>query len=149
MKKFINWLIEAKMPESMKLSPEHEKELADIREKANLRHNKARSAAKKSGRKDFPEAPYESSWAYEMDFRRKKSSTNEASLLTNIIRKVKGEEIPRNFRPDQHDAYERLRSSGVGHEDAIKTVQDAPIYHRLSNSKYDKLRQDVESRWGR
>lgn len=146
MKKFISWL-EAKMPESMKLSPEHEKELADIREKANLRHNKAKNAAKKRGRKDFPEAPYESSWAYEMEFRRKKANTNEANLLTSIIRRVKGEEIPKNFRPDQYDAYERLRSSGVGHEDAIKIVQDAPVYHRIS--KDDKFRQDVESRWGR
>jgi hypothetical protein len=148
MNKFINWLIEAKMPESMKLSPEHEKELASLREKARIAHNKAKISAKKRG-KDFPEAPYEDSWAYEMDFRRKKANTNEANLLTSIIRRVKGEEIPKNFRPDQHDAYEKLRASGVGHEEAIKAVQDTPVYHRLSNSKYDKLRQDVESRWGR
>lgn len=71
MKTFKQWC-EAIMPDSMRLSTDHEKELEFIRKAARTRHEKARKAAKKRGRHDFPDFPYEDSWAYENEFRRKK-----------------------------------------------------------------------------
>jgi hypothetical protein len=53
------------------MTPAQETELAAIREKAKVRHELARKAAKKRGRKDFPLLPYECSWAYEEEFKRK------------------------------------------------------------------------------
>ena len=43
-------------------------ELERIRKMAKIRHEKER---KKSKRKDFPLLPYECSWAFEEEFRRK------------------------------------------------------------------------------
>lgn len=61
----------AVMPESMRLTEDEENQLAVIRKDAKKRHEKARRAARKRGRKDFPDLPFECSWAYEQQFRRK------------------------------------------------------------------------------
>lgn len=62
----------ATMPDSLRLTPAEEQELQGIRTKAKVRHEKARKAAKKRGRKDFPDLPFECSWAYEEQFRRER-----------------------------------------------------------------------------
>lgn len=71
MKTFKQWC-EAILPDNMRLTSNEEKELESIREKARVKHEKARIAAKKRGRTDFPNSPYEDSWAYENEFKRKK-----------------------------------------------------------------------------
>jgi hypothetical protein len=45
--------------------------LDEIKRLAKIRHEKARLAARRRGRKDFPMLPYECSWAYEEEYRRK------------------------------------------------------------------------------
>jgi hypothetical protein len=45
--------------------------LAEIKAKAKVRHEKARQAAAKRGRHDFPLLPYECSWAFEEEYKRK------------------------------------------------------------------------------
>ncbi len=48
-----------------------EPSLDEIKRLAKIRHEKARRAARRRGRKDFPMLPYECSWAFEEEFRRK------------------------------------------------------------------------------
>jgi hypothetical protein len=55
------------------MTPEMAIELEKIRAAAKERHELNRKAALKRGRKDFPMLPYECSWAYEMEFIRKRS----------------------------------------------------------------------------
>ena len=43
-------------------------ELLEIKTAAKVRHEKARRAAKARGRMDFPDLPYECSWAFETEF---------------------------------------------------------------------------------
>lgn len=59
------------MPSDLRLSETEEAALKEIRRLAVIRHKKARKAAAKLGRKDFPDLPYECSWAFEMEFMRK------------------------------------------------------------------------------
>ncbi len=59
------------IPDSLRFTPAQEAELAEIRRKAKIRHEKARKAARQRGRKDFPDLPYECSWAFEEEFRRR------------------------------------------------------------------------------
>ena len=63
----------ASLPDSMRLSPSAEAELREIQTAAKVRHEKARKAAKRRGRLDFPDLPYECSWAYEEAFRQRVS----------------------------------------------------------------------------
>jgi hypothetical protein len=58
------------------LSAVEQKELESIQAKAKVRHEKARKAAAKRGRKDYPMLPYECSWAFEQEFRREKQGYN-------------------------------------------------------------------------
>lgn len=44
--------------------------LENVKIRAKIRHEKARKAAAKRGRKDFPMLPYECSWAFEQEFHR-------------------------------------------------------------------------------
>ncbi len=60
----------ALMPDHLRLTVSQIEELERIKAKAKERHEKARKAAKKAGRKDFPMLPYECSWAFEEKFRR-------------------------------------------------------------------------------
>lgn len=50
------------------LTAEQEEELRQIRVEAKRRHEKARKAALRRGREDFPLLPFECSWAYELKF---------------------------------------------------------------------------------
>jgi hypothetical protein len=61
----------ALMPDSLRFTPAEEAQLEAIRVVARKRHQLARLAARRRGRVDFPESPYECSWAYEQEFRRK------------------------------------------------------------------------------
>ena len=61
----------ALLPDSMRLTAAEQAELDQIRAAARDRHEKARKAAKKAGRHDFPLFPYECSWAFEEEFRRR------------------------------------------------------------------------------
>ena len=61
----------AMLPDSLKLTSAEQKKLDEIRVKAKYRHEKNRKLAKLRGQKDFPMLPYECSWAYEEEFRRK------------------------------------------------------------------------------
>jgi hypothetical protein len=58
------------MPDSLRFTSVEEALLGAIQKRAKERHEKARRAAKKRGRKDFPMLPYECSWAFEQEFRR-------------------------------------------------------------------------------
>jgi hypothetical protein len=58
------------MPDHLKLTPDEQARLDGIHRAARIRHEKARKAAKRRGRHDFPLEPYECSWAYEQEFRR-------------------------------------------------------------------------------
>lgn len=60
----------ATMTKSMMMTPEQEDLLFKIREQAKKRHEVARKSAAKRGRRDFPDLPFECSWAYEQKFRR-------------------------------------------------------------------------------
>ena len=73
----------AMMPDYLRLTPGQQAILDEIKRKAKIRHEKARLAAKKRGRHDFPDLPYECSWAYEEKFRR------ETTYLPDIILLVK------------------------------------------------------------
>ena len=60
----------AAMPDSLRLTPAEAADLETIREEARERHARARKAAAKRGRIDFPDLPVECSWAYEVQFLR-------------------------------------------------------------------------------
>ncbi len=60
----------ALMPDLLQLTTIERAELDEIRRKAKIRHEKNRKAAARQGRKDFPDLPYECSWAYEEEFRK-------------------------------------------------------------------------------
>lgn len=62
------------LPDSMRFTAEEQSQLDKIKIKAKDRHNKARKAAKASGRDSFPELPYECSWAFENEFMRESRS---------------------------------------------------------------------------
>lgn len=55
-------------PKCLKLTDSERAKLDKIQEEAITRHKKAQKAAEKRGR-SYPVAPYESSWAYEGEFR--------------------------------------------------------------------------------
>lgn len=61
----------ALMPDYLRLTVVEQAELDEIKRLAKIRHEKARKAAAKRGRKDFPLLPYECSAAYEQGFFRK------------------------------------------------------------------------------
>jgi hypothetical protein len=61
----------AKMPDHLKLTPDEQAQLDAIKQEAKIRHEKERKAAKRQGRVDFPALPYECSWAYEEEFRKR------------------------------------------------------------------------------
>lgn len=82
---------EGTLPDSMKLSPEEQSELDSIRSAARERHERARKAAKARGRHDFPESPYESSWAFEQEFRRNKRKGVKESDMSSQVEKILGE----------------------------------------------------------
>lgn len=58
------------MPDTLKLTPTEQQALQLTRHYAKLRHERARKAALQRGRRDFPDLPFECSWAYEEEFRR-------------------------------------------------------------------------------
>lgn len=60
----------ALMPDALRFSPEEWAQLAAIKAAAVRRHERARTAAARRGRRDFPDLPYECSWAFEEEFRR-------------------------------------------------------------------------------
>jgi hypothetical protein len=54
----------------LQFTPAQQAQLDAIKQAARVRHEKARKAAAKRGRKDFPLLPFECSWAFEEQFRR-------------------------------------------------------------------------------
>ena len=48
-------------------TPEERTALEKIRAQAKIRHERERKAASRAGR-DYPDSPYECSWAYELKF---------------------------------------------------------------------------------
>jgi hypothetical protein len=50
------------------ITPEAGAELNRIKKDARAAHERARKAAKQRGRLDFPDLPFECSWAYEEEF---------------------------------------------------------------------------------
>lgn len=60
------------MPHPLLLTIAERGELDRIRSAAKVRHEKARKAAARRGRHNYPELPYECSWAYEEQFRRER-----------------------------------------------------------------------------
>lgn len=61
----------AVLPDYLRLTVVEERELKQLRIAAHIRHEKARKAAARQGRKDFPLFPYEDSWAFEQECLRK------------------------------------------------------------------------------
>ena len=59
----------------------------EIRVVAKIRHEKARKAAKKRGRNDFPMLPIECSWAFEMAFARNYANGIPLNNLLDMARK--------------------------------------------------------------
>lgn len=74
-------------------------------------------------------------------------TTNE-SMFKNLMRSLKGEKLPNNLRYDQKDSYEKLRSTGMSHEEALRTVMDTPVLQRRVSNADTKMRSDIEGRWG-
>lgn len=66
------------IPEDLKLTQEEQQQLSEIQAKAKVRHERARRAAAKQGRTDFPMLPYECSWAYEQEFLRERLRRRES-----------------------------------------------------------------------
>lgn len=58
------------MPDSMRLTETEQSALDAIKAAAKIRHEKARKAARRKGRVDFPMFPFECSAAFENQFRR-------------------------------------------------------------------------------
>jgi hypothetical protein len=58
----------AAMKMKIMITPKAEAELNRIKTAAKSRHERARKAAKQRGRFDFPDLPFECSWAYEEEF---------------------------------------------------------------------------------
>lgn len=79
----------ASLPDSLRLTSAESIALEEIHRKARIRHEKERKAAsrrlepsaKARGRKDFPESPYEDSWAFEEEFRR---GYREGSTVSDV-----------------------------------------------------------------
>jgi len=62
----------AMMPDSLRLTAGETQQLDEIRRNARIRHEKDRKAAAKRGRLDYPDFPYECSWAFETQWLRQK-----------------------------------------------------------------------------
>lgn len=60
----------AVMPETMKLTPEEQKQLNRLRLAEDVKYQCWVQRERRRGRKDFPLVPYHMSWAFEMEFRR-------------------------------------------------------------------------------
>ena len=58
------------MPDHLRLTADQKSQLGKIQDAAKIRHEKARKAARKRGRTDFPLLPVECSWAFEEKFRK-------------------------------------------------------------------------------
>jgi hypothetical protein len=58
-------------PASLRLTPDEEAQLAEVRRQADIRFDKFKKAERFKGRVDFPPLPYERSWAFEEEFRRR------------------------------------------------------------------------------
>lgn len=74
-------------------------------------------------------------------------ATNEG-MFNSLMRSLKGEKLPDNLRPDQRDAYEQLRGTGMSHEEALRTVMGTPVFHRKVSRADADMRADIEGRWG-
>jgi len=57
--------------------------LEEVKRLAKIRHEKERKAARRRGRKDFPMFPYECSWAFEEEFKRKHGRNPELLIVGN------------------------------------------------------------------
>lgn len=57
--------------------------LEEVKRLAKIRHEKERKAARRRGRKDFPMLPYECSWAFEEEFKRKHGRNPELLIVGN------------------------------------------------------------------
>lgn len=62
------------LPSNLTLTPTEQQALQLIRHYAKLRHERTRKAALQRGRRDFPDFPFECSWAYEQEFGRQSSA---------------------------------------------------------------------------
>lgn len=77
------------------VTPNEAAKLQRIREAAKVLHEKARLAAVRRGRHDFPMLPYECSWAYEQEFLRMERAGFDMPLsrmwqnaVDNVIEKL-------------------------------------------------------------
>lgn len=75
-------------------------------------------------------------------------NTNEAGMFTNMLRSLKGEKLPPDITPDQEDAYNQLRQTGVDHASALRTVMGTPTFNRKVSRQHQDLQADIEGRWG-
>ena len=90
----------ALMPDYLRLTPNQEAELKEIRRKAKERHEKARRKAKKQGR-SFPDMPFECSRAYEEEFRRKTTNMQDLELSKKLEERKKRVVIGETFEEFQ------------------------------------------------
>lgn len=58
------------MPDNLRLTPDEQQQLTAWQDAARKRHERARKAAAKRGRKDFPLLPWECTWHGEEVFRK-------------------------------------------------------------------------------
>lgn len=68
-----------------RLTPSEEQALETVRVAARARHSRAKAAAKKRGRLDFPLFPFECSWAYEEQFRREVRNQRQGKVCTHLM----------------------------------------------------------------
>jgi hypothetical protein len=75
------------------------------------------------------------------------ANTNEG-MFGGLLRSLKGEQLPPNMTPDEKDAYEQLRGTGVSHTSALRTVMGQTVFRRNVSNATANLRGDIEGRWG-
>lgn len=75
-------------------------------------------------------------------------ATNEG-MFDALKRSLMGgnEQTPK-MSPDQQDAYDQLRATGVSHGSALRTVMGQPVFQRNVSRAAAHTRSDVEGRWG-
>jgi len=62
---------------------------------------------------------------------------NQPGFLTKAMRWAKGESLPKDMQPGDIETYNALRSTGVGHEEALKTTykgNGSPLASRVAGA---------------
>lgn len=65
------------------------------------------------------------------------NNVNNEGFFTNLARRFSGDKMP-EMTDEQKDTYDKLRNTGMGHEEALRIViGQQPVHRPVSQSRLD------------